>query len=85
MLKEHDATLHNIKVSIGNIKILSIPELLSQDILDIFPVITATVCHVGNCQRAFISKIPEMIFAKTITATTDGDAAYDLDFGTLGE
>jgi hypothetical protein len=85
MLKESNAALHDIAISVGSRNIASVPELQRGEVFDIYPDQTATVCRKGECRPVTVKKLPvSSLDGSQIKVSTDGSAGYDLTYGTLG-
>ncbi len=84
MIQEIPTTLNSIQLLVGNDPILNIPALQTGEVLDVFPDGVVTICRQGACRQVGnISTSLTNITNQSLYIKTQGNAAYDLDFGQL--
>jgi len=84
MVKENTTTLNSIQLLIGNTVALSVPALKTGEVLDVFPNGAVTICQLASCKQiGNISSSMGHISNQPLNIKTQGNAAYDLDFGVL--
>ncbi|MDO8415080.1 MAG: hypothetical protein Q7S87_02590 [Agitococcus sp.] len=84
MIPEETATLDGISLFMGNRKLIDIPSLHTQEVLDIFPDGDVTICNIGVCNKiANIFSLVNKSANKPIQIRTKGNAAYDIHLGEL--
>jgi hypothetical protein len=84
MLQEVPTSLNTIQLLVGNTPVLNIPALQTGEVLDVFPDGAVTICKQGVCKQVRnIASSLANIANQSLYIKTQGNAAYDLDFGEL--
>jgi hypothetical protein len=84
MVREMPTALNTIQLLVGNNIVLNIPALQTGEVLDVFPDGTVTICKKAVCRQVGnISSSLANIANQSLYVKTQGNAAYDLDFGIL--